>query len=194
LAVLRDSEGANIAIGLRIKRWLDGKEYKPRRLGKKQLEERVGLNSAVSGVLSIHAGGRSIEKPTCVFSLEEIADLASHIRKLIDEQIEDEFEWSTLEKSAQPLRVLREGGVLHAELNLGLAGYPEEYAGSANIQVQFDTSDRELKKFGKELEAELGQLLKKRGTTLSDLRRQLEEKVNQIRRTGANPYSRSSPG
>src|SRR5579875_852884 len=172
LAILRDFGISQAGVELHLKKLLSKlstsqSSSKKKDNGRKGRRE-VNLDTLVEASIGVCFGRGRITKPKCILSVEEILDLLFHLRRFSVEKAENEFEWSTIEKSVQPLRSNNnESGV--------------------SLSFEFDTSDQRIKEFSNDIASELRQLLSETGETLSRLEGQLKTKIKKIRETNASP-------
>jgi len=164
---LSDRASDQIAIGLKLLPTGSSQFQKP------------SLDRNIPFEVSIQVGEGKITKENCMFLVEEVLDLLSHIDKFLSRN-EDQFEWSTVEPSVQMLQLSREAEVIHVQLLLKLYGYPEGYAGNASLSFQFNADENGVRRFQGGVTAQLLILLGDE-KVLDALTRELEEKIRIIR-------------
>ncbi len=193
LAILRDFGISQAGVELHLKKLLSKlstsqSSSKKKDNGRKGRRE-VNLDTLVEASIGVCFGRGRITKPKCILSVEEILDLLFHLRRFSVEKAENEFEWSTIEKSVQPLRIERFSDRVHLDLFLMLDSSVRSNNNESGVSLsfEFDTSDQRIKEFSNDIASELRQLLSETGETLSRLEGQLKTKIKKIRETNASP-------
>lgn len=142
------------------------------------------LESSLLCSIFLVSGRGKIGRELFQVSLEEMLDLISHLNKLLSRK-EDEFEWRTVDGTVQLLRIFKDRKDFRVEASINLQG-------TSGVDMQFDTSNGDLRNFGNQLREEIEKTLRLDNKQLKSLESKLEKKVLSIRSRHRHPYPRAT--